>query len=573
MASELPEASPTATTERSLEWVGDAVLAIDQRALPHEQRRLRLESVDDVIEAIATLAIRGAPAIGVAGAFGVALSARLHERDGTLDVAAVGRDAERLIAARPTAVNLAWAVRRVCDRLAEGADAVLAEAHALVDEDERVNAAAAGHAADLLIELCGAQPLRVATHCNTGRLATLGRGTALGAIAQLDERGCLCSVLIGETRPLLQGARLTTWELAAAGIEHRLCVDAAVPAAIAQGMVDCVVVGADRVAANADVANKIGTYPIALAAARQGIPFVVVAPESSIDRSIAGGDGIEIEERSAAEVLEVGGRLIAPAGTAVYNPAFDVTPAALVTAVVSERGLYVTPDGVRGSRASAGAHATDRPRREAVVSVSRELYRRGWMDGTSGNVSARAGAQAALITAGGLCKGGLCAGDVVYVRLADGAPLASSAPRPSGETPIHVALYRCQPGCGAVVHAHPPYATALTSRLQGDCDGAVRIAAFQLTKGLGLEAPEAIDVPVIRDRPDPASTAAAVERRLGDAGSTALPVLLLAAHGAFAWGRDLEQARNRLECLEMLCRLQWMTDGPPACSGREALGA
>jgi methylthioribose-1-phosphate isomerase len=560
MASELPGArSHAATTAPSLQWAGDAVLAIDQRALPHEHRYLRLESVDDVIEAIQGLAIRGAPAIGVAGAFGVALSARLYERGGTLDLAAVGRDAERLIAARPTAVNLAWAVRRVCDRLADGADAVLAEAHALVDEDERLNAAAASHAADLLIELCGAQPLRVATHCNTGRLATLGRGTALGAISELDERGCLCSVLVGETRPLLQGARLTTWELASAGIEHRLCVDAAVPAAIAQGMVDCVVVGADRVAANADVANKIGTYALALAAARRGIPFVVVAPESSIDRSIGGGEAIEIEQRSPAEVLEVGGRRIAPAGTDVYNPAFDVTPAALVTAVVSERGVYETPDEMRGSRPSTAQRGTDRARREALVTIARELYRRGWMEGTSGNVSTRAGTQAALITASGLCKGRLCADDAVYVGLADGASLASSSPQPSAEACIHVALYRCQPDCGAVVHAHPPYATALTSRLAGHGDGSVAIAAFELTKGLGLATPAAIDVPVFRNRPDPGAIAAAVERHLSDAGSTALPVFLVAGHGATAWGCHLEEARNRLECLEMLCRLQWLT--------------
>jgi methylthioribose-1-phosphate isomerase len=560
MASELPEArSHTATTARSLEWVGDAVLAIDQRALPHEYRRLRLESVDDVIEAIRELAIRGAPAIGVAGAFGVALSARQHQRDGTLDLAAVGRDAERLIAARPTAVNLAWAVRRVSNRLAEGADAVLAEARALVEEDERVNTAAASHAADLLIELCGAQPLRVATHCNTGWLATLGRGTALGAIAELDERGCLRSVLIGETRPLLQGARLTTWELASAGIEHRLCVDAAVPAAIARGMIDCVVVGADRVAANADVANKIGTYSLALAAARQGIPFVVVAPESSIDRSIDDGDAIEIEQRSPTEVLEVAGRCTAPAGTPVYNPAFDVTPAALVTAVVSERGVYETPDHIRGGRAATAARGTDRARRDALVAISRELYRRGWMEGTSGNVSTRAAAHAALITASGLCKGRLRADDAVYIGLDNGEPVAAGSPPPSAEAGIHVALYRCQPGCGAVVHAHPPYATALTSRLEGDGDGIVRIAAFELTKGLGLAVPEAIDVPVFRNQPDPGSIAAAVERHVGAAGSTALPVFLVASHGATAWGGDLEEARNRLECLEELCRLQWLT--------------
>ena len=181
------------------------------------------------------------------------------------------------------------------------------------------------------------------------------------------------------------------------------------------------------------------------------------------------------------------------------------------------------------------------------------------MEGTSGTVSTRTGTQAALITASGLCKGQLRADDAVYVAVADAAPLASNSPRPSAEAGIHVALYRCEPGCGAVVHAHPPYATALTTRLDGDGDGFVAIAAFELTKGLGLATPEAIDVPVFRNRPDPGSIAAAVERHLSDAGSTALPVFLVAGHGATAWGCHLEEARNRLECLEMLCRLQWLT--------------
>jgi len=364
-------------------------------------------------------------------------------------------------------------------------------------------------------------------------------------------------VLIGETRPLLQGARLTTWELASAGIEHRLCVDAAVPAAIARGMVDCVVVGADRIAANGDVANKIGTYALALAAAREGIPFVVVAPESSIDRSIADGSAIEIEERPPDEVLELGGRRSAPAGTAVYNPAFDVTPAALVTAVVSERGVYA-PSGSRAD-VRAGAPTAQRSQRIALAAAARALYGRGWMEGTSGNVSLRCDAGRVLITPSGCSKGRLSHDDGVLLGLSDGAPVDRDSPQPSAEACIHVALYRCLPHCGAVVHAHPPYATALASGpLVGD-DGILRIPGFELTKGFGLADPGAIEIPVFRNRADAREIAAAIERHLAIAGPDVLPAVLVAGHGATVWGADLEQACNRLETVEALCHLQRLT--------------
>jgi S-methyl-5-thioribose-1-phosphate isomerase/adenine phosphoribosyltransferase len=322
--------------ERSLSWDGSAVVAVDQLALPGEYRPIRLSTVDELVAAIERLSIRGAPAIGVAAALGVALSARSHTRGGKLDAAAVRRDAERIATARPTAVNLSWGVRRVLSRMDGGADAVLGEALEMLDEDERVNRAAAHRAADLVRQRCPDRPLRLLTHCNTGDLATAGWGTALGAIRELAAGGHVEDVLVGETRPLLQGARLTAWELAAAGVPHRLCVDSAGPAAIAAGQVDCVLVGADRVAANGDVANKVGTYSLASAAARAGIPFVVVAPESTIDPELASGSGIVIEQRAAGEVTEVAGHRVAPDGTAVYNPAFDVTPAELVTAVVTE---------------------------------------------------------------------------------------------------------------------------------------------------------------------------------------------------------------------------------------------
>lgn len=323
--------------DRTVDWDDGVVVIIDQVSLPHEYRLLRLHTVDEVIAAIKRLAIRGAPSLGVIGGLGVALSAVQHSRGGRLDEQAIRDDAARLAAARPTAVNLTWAVDRVLGRLSGGADAVVAEAVTLVTEDEQVNKALTARAAEFIRDCCGPEPLRLLTHCNTGHLATVSGGTALGAIFALAAAGAVREVLVTETRPLLQGARLTAWELREAGLPYRLCVDSAGPAAIAAGDVDAVLVGADRVCANGDVANKIGTYGLALAAARAGIPFVVVAPESTVDDSLRGGGEIVIEQRSAEEVVEVAGNRVAPADAAVFNPAFDVTPADLVTGVVTER--------------------------------------------------------------------------------------------------------------------------------------------------------------------------------------------------------------------------------------------
>ena len=277
--------SVTTVAESSIAWDDGALVAIDQRALPHELRWLRITAVDDVIDAIKTLAIRGAPALGVAGGFGVALAAYAHVGDSEK----TALEAERIASARPTAVNLAWGVRRALAALSGGPDAVLAEARQMLAEDAEVNRACATHAADLMQRLCPDRPLRILTHCNTGRLATTAFGTALGAVRVLHTRGKVADVLVDETRPLLQGARLTAWELAEAGIPHRLTVDSAAAWAMATGQVDCVVVGADRITADGSVANKIGTYALAVAARRHDIPFIVVAPESTRDAATPAG--------------------------------------------------------------------------------------------------------------------------------------------------------------------------------------------------------------------------------------------------------------------------------------------
>jgi S-methyl-5-thioribose-1-phosphate isomerase/adenine phosphoribosyltransferase len=330
--------------ERSVAWDDGAIITLDQRALPFDKRTMRLETVDDVIDAISVLAIRGAPAIGVAGALGVALAARLHSTGNKVDMPTVQARARDIAGARPTAVNLAWGVRRALSRLPDGADAVLNEALLMLDEDEQTNRAASQRAAEFVRGLFPARPLRILTHCNTGRLATVAWGTALGTIRELAAAGQVGEVTVGETRPLLQGARLTAWELAEEGIPHRLCVDSAGPAAIAAGMVDCVIVGADRITANGDVANKIGTYSLAVAARRSGVPFVVVAPESTVDTRMRSGSDIPVEERAAEEVTGYGGLRTAPLETLAFNPAFDVTPADLVTAIVTQSRTLLPAD-------------------------------------------------------------------------------------------------------------------------------------------------------------------------------------------------------------------------------------
>ena len=308
---------------RTIDWVDGAIEIIDQTVLPAELRVARLHTVPELVAAIRALAVRGAPALGVAGAFGVALAARLHGDDPEALAAAVW-DVEH---ARPTAVNLARGARRAAALLPRGADAVLAEACVIRDEEVAASEAMAARGADLMVELCGASP-RVLTHCNTGGLAAVTLGTALGVVRELHRRGALAGVIASETRPLLQGARLTSWELSRWGIEHRVAVDSAGPFLMARGEVDGVVLGADRICANGDVINKIGTFAHALGARHAGLPFVVVAPESTVDLMAPGADAVPIEDRGSAEIT--------PWADAV-NPAFDVTPHDLVTAIVTDR--------------------------------------------------------------------------------------------------------------------------------------------------------------------------------------------------------------------------------------------
>jgi methylthioribose-1-phosphate isomerase len=307
-----------------------AVGYVDQRALPHELVRREATTVDDVVSAIATLAVRGAPAIGIFGAYGVALAAELYGSGAAFSAAA-----GRIRAARPTAVNLAWAVDRV---LGAGSSEHLSEARAIHAEQRAVDRAIGEHGIALLPNE-GA----VLTHCNTGPLATAGFGTALGVIVAAHEAGKRLHVYVDETRPLLQGARLTTFELARAGVPATLIADGAAAATMRAKRVAAVIVGADRIARNGDTANKIGTYGVAIAAAHHGIPFYVAAPRSTIDFTLRDGSGIAIEERAADELRGFGGAATAPSDAAVYNPAFDVTPGRLIAGIVTEYGVARPP--------------------------------------------------------------------------------------------------------------------------------------------------------------------------------------------------------------------------------------
>ena len=317
----------------ALRFDGSALRAIDQTELPWQERELVLETAADVATAIKCLAIRGAPLIGVAAAYGVALELA---RDASLD--SLERACELLAGARPTAVNLSRAVQLVRAAVLAAQDdraaAALAQARLIDSAEQAASDAIADHGA---LFLQGSK--RILTHCNTGALAAPGRGTALAVVAELAERGSLERVLATESRPLLQGARLTVFELSRLGIEHQLLVDSAAAGLIAAREVDAVIVGCDRVAANGDVANKVGTYSHALAADAAGIPFVVAGPMSTIDYGCPSGAEIAIEERDPDEVRFAAGRSLTIAGTKCRNPAFDVTPAALVTALVTERGV------------------------------------------------------------------------------------------------------------------------------------------------------------------------------------------------------------------------------------------
>jgi methylthioribose-1-phosphate isomerase len=333
----------------TIEWKGDAVVMIDQRKLPSTEVYVSCKTANEVAKAIKTMVIRGAPAIGVAAAMGIALGMKRSSATGTKQFTTeFQKTCDLMAGTRPTAVNLFWAIERmktVFSAAAQGGCSVneikqrlIAEAQRIHDADVDSCRALGAHGASLV-----PQDARILTHCNAGALATAGYGTALGVVRAAAEQGKRVAVLADETRPFLQGARLTAWELVKDGIDTTVITDNMAGAMMRLGHVDLVVVGADRIAANGDVANKVGTYAVAVLAKEHGIPFYVAAPISTVDLATADGSGIPIEERPGKEVTHVGSSQLTPEGARIRNPAFDVTPSKYVTAIITERGIARAP--------------------------------------------------------------------------------------------------------------------------------------------------------------------------------------------------------------------------------------
>jgi methylthioribose-1-phosphate isomerase len=333
----------------TIEWKGDSVVMIDQRKLPASEIYVTCKTATEVAKAIKTMIIRGAPAIGVAAAMGIALGMRKSKATGTKQFATeFQKTCDLMAGTRPTAVNLFWAIDRMKRTFADAAqaggsvgeitDRLEIEAQKIHDEDVASCRSMGTHGATLVPDSA-----TILTHCNAGALATAGYGTALGVIRAAVEQGKKIAVLADETRPFLQGARLTAWELVKDGIDTTVITDNMAGSIMRSGQIDLVVVGADRIAANGDVANKVGTYSVAVLAREHGIPFYVAAPISTIDLKTADGSGIPIEERNAREVTHVGSSQLTPAAAHIRNPAFDVTPAKYVTAIITERGIARAP--------------------------------------------------------------------------------------------------------------------------------------------------------------------------------------------------------------------------------------
>ncbi|MDX1597896.1 MAG: S-methyl-5-thioribose-1-phosphate isomerase [Marinobacter sp.] len=338
----------------AMRWHESSLELLDQRLLPAEEHWITLEGAAGVAQCIRDMVVRGAPAIGISAAYGVALAAR-HAGGGDWQ-AEIKQAIRELAASRPTAVNLFWALQIMeqefhgCHSLDEAVKRLSAMAVRIHEDDLAANLAMADHALEFMAPKA---PFSVLTHCNTGALATGGYGTALGVIRRLHEKKLLKRVFADETRPWLQGSRLTAWELAREGVPVTLNADGAAAAILARGDVKWVVVGADRITANGDVANKIGTYSLAVLARHHKVGFMVVAPSSTVDMALESGQDIPIEEREGSEVRQIKGVSIAPDGVSVFNPVFDVTPASLIDAIVTEKGVVHNPN-ITGMRALFG---------------------------------------------------------------------------------------------------------------------------------------------------------------------------------------------------------------------------
>ncbi|HEV7807530.1 MAG TPA: S-methyl-5-thioribose-1-phosphate isomerase [Solirubrobacteraceae bacterium] len=573
-----------------LRWNEDRLLVLDQRRLPAQEQWLCCPTVRDVAEAIAELAVRGAPAIGSAVAFGLALATRDGDDAGRLRADFDGASA-MLLATRPTAVNLhrALADGREAFESAVRADAgdagaaMLRWAQDMVVDQLDVDRRLAEHGMTLL--QAGDRAL---THCHTGRIATGGLGTAAAVLEAAHRNGRLAMVWVDETRPLLQGARLTAWELGRAGVPYTLVTDSSAGLLMARGLVDAVFVGADRIAANGDVANKIGTYTVAVLARHHEIPFYVVAPRSTLDPGTARGDEIVLEERDPGEVTAFGATPTAPDDARALNMAFDVTPSELVSAIVTEVGVLRAPydrslaralacagDADAGSGDDRATTAADQPTPRArssaplghpstcasveigaplceqLAAVGRRLSARGWLPGTGGNLSAVVALEPLrlAVTASGVDKGRIAPADLVVVDAA-GAVLAGAG-KASNEVALHLAILRARPDARAVLHTHSTWNTLASLAAAPQLE----LTGYEQLKGLaGVRGPDHRERLAIleneQDLPLLAGRAEAVLRS-----SISSHGLLLRGHGLYTWGSSLAEAQRHVETLEFLLEL------------------
>ncbi len=479
------------------------VFLIDQTKLPGELCQLEITTAEQMWDAIKRLVVRGAPAIGLAAAFGVWLGAARRLEAGTLTAdnftAAVEEISAYLDTARPTAVNLHWAVTRMQDvavaQCAAAEDGITAaklvqglylECQRMLEEDIAACKAMGEYGADLLQNIPNFQAML--THCNAGALATSMYGTALAPAYILQERQHPVAVYSDETRPLLQGARLTAWELSQSGIPVTTICDNMAGVVMAQQKVQAVVVGADRIAANGDTANKIGTYTVAVLAKEHGIPFYVVAPLSTVDFSLRDGSLIPIEQRKEEEIRQFNGRQTVPDGAMVFNPAFDVTPERYITAIITEKGVAYPPfaQNLEALRRGQPALQCDaRSLQQQVLTAAQNMAKDGLSSGSFGNVSMVDREHDLLaITPSGVLYDQMKAEDICIVHM-DGSEIAGvrNGYKPSSELPMHCAIYQARPDCSAIVHTHAAYCTAYGA--SGQALGAV-------ISEMGMLAPGAI---------------------------------------------------------------------------------
>jgi methylthioribose-1-phosphate isomerase len=514
----------------ALRFDGAELSILDQEKLPHEESWVRPETVDQMVDTIRSLKVRGAPLIGVSAALFLAkLAASGAPKQQLLDAA------EKLHRARPTAVNLAHAIERVRRALLDSpdfADAVIAEAREIFEEDVRL-AEAMSYAGASLIR---AQE-SILTYCNTGSLATVGIGTALGVVKRAHAQGKKVHVYACETRPLLQGARLTAWELEKNGIPYTLICDNMAAVLMRQGKIDRVLVGADRIAANGDFANKIGTYNMAVIARHHNIPFHVVAPYTTVDPLAIDGAAIKIEERDGKEVRTALGKWpLSPSTAPVFNPSFDVTPRQLVTSYVLDTGI---------SREF---------QHHSIIEMGKYLYQEKMCPAKSGNISARLEKNVYAITMSGVRKGDLEPRHILLID-AEGRSLIPGK-TPSSDTLLHTMIYQLFPEAGAVVHAHTPYGLALTKLWPEK--KVLLTTGYAIHRAFaGIDTHDStIAVPIFEDNEDTAASSAEIGASL-KASKHPLFAFLLRGHGIYVWGQDLDQVRSYIEAFEHLFECEY----------------